>query len=232
MSRLRTVTSGVGVLVVAAGIVLSRAWVRAPQVERPLPPSPAAPEHPQPDVLDADFSPATAAEARAALGRAFGDALEAPVAFAVGDFNGDGSPDLAAAVRARAGRAAEINDGLANWTVQACDLSPAPRGGSATSPPAPVSDGERLVALVHGYGRRGWRDFEARQAYLVRTVERGPWTPRPRQGRPDLDTTTGGHGVGDVLEAPEPNSAVLYWTGGRYACRPGGPPASVRAARP
>jgi len=41
----------------------------------------------------------------------------------VGDFNGDGSEDVAVPVSPAAGRVEELNDGLANWRIQGARYS-------------------------------------------------------------------------------------------------------------
>src|SRR5262249_22316581 len=191
----------------------SRTLAQRPRAEQGPPPSPAAIEHLRPAVVDPDFSQARPGEVRATLARAFGGAVE-PVRddALVGDFNRDGSPDVAVEVHPAPGHLAEINDELANWTVQ-----------DATPPSAPdhprarplVADGERLLAILHGYGAHGWRDAQARQAYLVKNA--GVPTARPPRGAyPELGRT-GTEAAGQVLASTSPVPGVVYWTGARYA---------------
>ena len=219
MKQAHSTTLALAVMAVAAGLALSRAFARAPRVERPRPPSPAAPEELRPAVVDADFSPPRAGEAVTVLYRAFGNAVEMEgEGAAVGDFNGDGSPDLAAGVRASEAHAAEINDPLANWTVLDCTSSADPHVAK-TPPSSPtVRNREPLLAVVHGFGRRGWRDPEARQAYLMKGAPEGPWRGRSRDDYPDLDAPEA-RARGDVLAGPGSRGGIAYWTGARYVCR-------------
>jgi len=219
MKQARSTTLALAVMALAAGLALSRAFVRTPHVERPQPPSPAAPEQLRPAVVDADFSPPRAGEAVTVLYRAFGSAVEMEgEGAAVGDFNGDGSPDLAAGVRAAEAHAGEINDPVANWTVLDCASSASP--AEVRTPPSPtaVRNREPLLAVVHGFGRRGWRDPEARQAYLVKGAPEGPWRGRSRDDYPDL-AGPAARARGDVLAGASSGGGIAYWTGARYVCR-------------
>jgi len=228
MKQARSTTLALAVMALTAGLVLSGAFVRAPRVERPRPPSPAAPEQLRPAVVDADFSPPRAGEAVTVLYRAFGRAVEMEgEGAAVGDFNGDGSPDLAAGVRASEAHAAEINDPLANWTVQDCASSANPPVAKTPPSPTAVRNREPLLAVVHGFGRRGWRDPEARQAYLMKGAPEGPWRGRSRDDYPGLAAPEA-RALGDVLAGPSSPGGIAYWTGARYVCRSA---AAARSAR-
>ena len=188
-------------------------------MEHAPPPSPAAVEHLRPAVVDADFTPARPREVRAAVTLSLGRAVE-PLRDdgLVGDFNGDGAPDLAVEVRPAAGHLAEVNDEVANWTIQDCaavSASARPLGHPRVRPV--VAEDERLVAILHGYGARGWRDPGARQVYLIKNGG-GPAAAQPRRAYPELDapgTESGGH----VLTSTSPAPGVVYWTGARYAWR-------------
>lgn len=221
MTTARSTTPALALLAIAAGVVFSSALKRAPLVERPLPPSPAAPEQLRPPVVNADFSPPRAGEVTTVLYRAFGDVVEIERdASTVGDFNGDGSPDLAVDVRAVEAHAGEINDPVANWTVQDCEVSPDALAVETPPSPAMVRNHELLLAVVHGFGRRGWRDPASRQAYLVKGALEGPWTPRSRDRYPELDSPSDRQ-LGDVLAGASSAGAIAYWTGARYVCRSG-----------
>jgi hypothetical protein len=163
-------------------------------------------------------------QVRAALERVFGDALTVATdgsLYCVADLNGDGSEDLAATAAPRGGRLAEINDPFANWTIQDAEHPPPVDGGARPSPPA-AKPGDVLLAIVHGHGALGWRDREARQAYLVRGGIDLPCRP----GRPaELAALSPGASlprlVGDVLlEAGGRSGRFLYWTGARYLRHP------------
>jgi hypothetical protein len=231
MIKTRSTTSALAILAIAAGVVFSSALKRAPLVERSLPPSPAAPEQLRPPVVNPDFSPPRAGEALTVIYRAFGNTVEMERdAATVGDFNGDGSPDLAVDVRAVEAHAPEINDPLANWTVQDCDVSTIARPAKAPAAPPRVRSRELLLAVVHGYGRRGWRDPGARQAYLVKGALDGPWAGRSRDRYPGLDAPA--HQLGDVLAGSGPAGMIAYWTGARYVCRNAAAARLRVAARP
>ena len=215
----RVATLALAAVALGAGVVLSRAVVHPAQVERALPPSPAAVEHLRPAVVDPDFTPARPGEVRAAVLHAFGRAvLPLRDDGLVGDFNGDGAPDLAVEVRPAAGHLAEVNDDLANWTIQDCAAAPRPTRPTGHPRVRPVvADDERLVAILHGHGPRGWRDPEARQVYLLKNSGT-PAGAQPRPRYPGLDAP-GSETAGHVLTSASPVPGVVYWTGARYSWR-------------
>jgi hypothetical protein len=174
--------------------------------------------------------PPTAKDVQDAVHRVFGNDVfllndENP-RFVTGDFNGDRSPDLMVEVEAQPARLADINNELANWTIQSprfvyvpprnqrvVKLPPVPR-------PEQVRAGETLLAVIHGYGTAGWRDSRARQAYLLRQAIGS--SPVVEQPSPSL--------VHDFGVFPSPRQVlaeelggkpgVLYWTGATYAWHP------------
>src|SRR5262249_8281540 len=92
-------------------------------VEKPIAvatPQPAS-ETPAP----AKLPPPTRAEVESAFKRVFGNELTIDAAnsqwFIVGDFNGDGSEDLAITARPASGKLADVNSELSNWIVQDAD---------------------------------------------------------------------------------------------------------------
>jgi hypothetical protein len=194
-----------------------------PHVPRPGPVTPPP--------FAAALPPPTASEVEDGLRRAFGGTVRpagAPQVL-VGDFNGDGVEDVAVPVSPRPDRLADLNDDLANWRVQDA-LAPEPpevppASPASPTPPVPVAvrPEEVLLAVVHGYGPRGWRDQQARQCYLVRHATGAPLETRPRtdllrhaRRRPDEPKL-----AGDVILASMGTRAgFVYWTGARYAWHP------------
>jgi hypothetical protein len=198
----------------------SLAAVRRHQARPPAetPPYATLPPAPSQRPMAMKGPPPTAAEAAEALRRVFRGAVglevgEPPLG---SDFNGDGAEDLVVVVRPAIGKLAEVNEPLANWTIQdALEAEP-----SRARPP--VAADERLLAVIHGYGAQGWRNPEARQSYLVRHAAGPPFESRPRSAllrnphraaapRVDGDiilTTVGGR------------RGFVYWTAARYAWLP------------
>ena len=115
----------------------------------------------------AKLPPPTQAQVQEAFHRVFGDDLVAQsdestgrAAFIVGDFNGDQSEDLAMIVHPAAGKLDEVNNELANWTIQDADKAfIAPPGKAVVTPPKQtrprVERGEQLLAIIHGVWPRG-----------------------------------------------------------------------------
>src|SRR5262249_36054432 len=121
---------------------------------------------------EAKLPPATSPEVAEAVRRIFGDDLVlAPGdahSFIVGDFNGDGSEDVAVIARPAAGKLNDINSDLANWTIQDADkFFVAPPGKRVVTIKSPgrskISEGEEFLAIIHGFGAKGWRNPIARQ---------------------------------------------------------------------
>jgi hypothetical protein len=170
-------------------------------------------------------------EVRAALARTYKGAVvfdERVARAVVGDFNGDGSEDLAVEVSPAPGRSAELNDELSNWIVTDPHTvkPPDPRdfdphqGVQKLPPPGPRPQVERsdaLLVVLHGYQERGWRNPEALQTFLLksaagtelRTGRRTDARAAAQKRVPRL--------FGDVLyERLGNEQGFLYWTGATY----------------
>lgn len=173
------------------------------EVERePVLPAPPQVAPPSPAAL---FSPPAPGEASEALRRVFGQTVSSPEAAFAGDFNGDGSQDLAVVVRGA--RLPELNSELANWIVQ--DAQGAQDGTVRTR----VSGGDALLAVIHGYGTLGWRDADARQAYLVTNAV----GEEMRVKRVEAASRENPDRRFDVLLGRWPEGeGIVRWTGARY----------------
>jgi hypothetical protein len=97
--------------------------------------------------------------------------------FLIGDFNGDASEDICMIVNPDKARLHEINSEVANWMIKdpvagAALLDPNVEVSHAKAAANPlISDRDRLlIAVIHGYGPEGWRNVEARQAYLLKNA--------------------------------------------------------------
>jgi hypothetical protein len=85
--------------------------------------------------------------------------------FAVGDFNGDRSPDVAVVLKVAQGKTSQINQQFPPWILKDPFVTAEPG-----KPALRVLDDERLLAVIHGYGSGGWRDPQATQTYLLKNA--------------------------------------------------------------
>jgi hypothetical protein len=93
--------------------------------------------------------------------------------FIVGDFSGDQYQDLAIVVKPVDGRLEDLNSELANWIrdepLKSVLVSPVVLVHKSPGDlRVRVSQGDVLLAIIHGYGPDGWRNKEATQTYLLR----------------------------------------------------------------
>lgn len=169
------------------------------------------------------------AEVESAMARVFGDALlidrSRPQNFIVGDFNGDSSEDLAVIVRPARGKFEEINSELANWIIQDADKAflPSPhqrvvRMEKAARPA--VAEGETVLAIIHGYDARGWRDPAARQAYLVKHAAATFQGTAPSISQKAIRAMHLPVETEIIQEVRGNKKGFLFWTGGLYAWHP------------
>lgn len=200
------------------------------RVEKPVAvttphPSPAASATPIPKL-----PPPTKAEVDAAFHHVFGDDLLASTAnsqyYIVGDFNGDGSEDLAVIARPVNGKLDEVNSELANWILQDADKAFIPPSSkTVVVPPRQerphIESGEQVLAIIHGFGPQGWRSPDARQAYIVKHagapfLGTAPSVSQKAIRAMHLPVET------DIIKQVRNNKkGFLFWTGGVYAWHPG-----------
>lgn len=171
-------------------------------------------------------------EARAVVARVYKGAVtpdEREGWTIVGDFNGDGSEDLAARVRAAPGRVDELNDDLANWIISDPQKvqPPDPRkfdphqGVQKLTPLAErprVAAADSLLVVIHGFKEQGWHSPEASQTYLLRDAAGADLRA---QSRKDARFTTMGQNpprlMGDVIrQTLNGKQGFLYWNGATY----------------
>lgn len=196
-------------------------------VEKPIPlgtPAPArAPEAP------VKMPPPTKADVENAVHRIFGDDLVlergGAVAFIIGDFNGDNSEDVAVIARPAPGKVTDVNSELSNWTIQDADKYFMPALNqrvvkAPNIPPGKVSDGEEVLAIIHGYGPRGWRNPDARQAYLVKHAAATFVGTAPSVSQKAIRAMHLPVQTDIILQVRNNQRGFLFWTGGAYAWHP------------
>lgn len=149
--------------------------------------------------------------------------------FVVGDFNGDGSQDIAVVVKPGKGMLPELNSEYANWIredpVEVGKLAAHAHEQQSIKKrkPTVVTARDNLLAVIHGYQAAGWRDPKATQTYLLKNAVGEKLSAQSsasllsdtanRQQLPRLR--------GDVIrETLNGIPGLLYWTGARYAWHP------------
>ena len=120
----------------------------------------------------------TLAEVKDVIKRVYQDALivdtARPPSFVVGDFNWDGSPDIAVAARPAEGKLNEINSEVANWIVEDPRKVQMPDFASGVSRLSPsralVEKRDTVLAVIHGNGPSGWRAPQTSHFYLLKNA--------------------------------------------------------------
>jgi hypothetical protein len=177
-----------------------------------------------------DATPPAPDEARAAVERVYKRAVvidkDHPGPLVVGDFNGDGSEDIAIAVRPVAEMLGEINSEFANWIVE--DPRRFAPSDTPTTVKPPLSESGRvkveqrdaLLAIIHGYGRDGWRSTEATQSYLLKNAAGDGMRAVPLRSFPSALKVKqkGANSKADIISEKLAGVAgFLYWASGKYA---------------
>jgi hypothetical protein len=238
--RRRTSALVFGLGLLSAAILLSACATRngkgttsepAPRVESSAEP-PAklfALASPTPSSTQADrpSTPPNPTEIRDTIARVFEKAATPDSShseFAVGDFNGDGSEDLAVAIKPSENSLAEINNELANWLLEDPRTVVISTASTVRPPPAkPVraEKGDSLLAIIHGVGAQGWRNPEAKQTFLLKNGAGSNMTVLAAKDlraskKPNLPPLRGD----TISETVGGKAGMLFWTGAKYAWHP------------
>ena len=176
-----------------------------------------------------DLSPPRPDEIRLAVARVYETAVkldEQSVGRAiVGDFNGDGSADIAVVVRPTAEQLAEVNSEVANWIVEdphavvVPDMTKTVHHLPASEERAVIGAGDTLLAIIHGHEQAGWRNPNAKQSYLLKNAVGSGMKPQSREEAASAIAKAKMHPRlrGDVIkETLGTETGMLYWTGGKY----------------
>ncbi len=177
---------------------------------------------PSPSPASKSSAPPNPTEIRDTVARVFDKAATPDMSrepnFAIGDFNGDGSEDLAVAIKANEGSLGDINNELANWSLEDPRSIPNPTLANRVPPNkrARAEKGDTLLAIIHGVGAEGWRAAEAKQTYVLKNgagsqlqTQSSAAARKARQKVPTLR--------GDVLnETIGGRSGFVFWTGAKY----------------
>ena len=190
-----------------------------------------------------DSSPAattvapTTAEVNAAVTRVFGNLVVIDGDFVSADLNGDRSEDLVVPVTVVRGKLPQITDELANWSVQDILESnlPPPHVRTFTYTKrsrAHINQRDPLLAIIHGYGAAGWRNPEARQAYLLVHAAGGKLSTASIHDLEVLGMSLPRASLNPVLalvEKIDDRHRAIYWTGAQYAAAEASPHSALMA---
>lgn len=173
--------------------------------------------------------PPTFIEAEAALRRVYQQIVtpdkNRPASFVVGDFNGDGSEDIAVAVAAAKGKLAEINSEFANWivvdpkTVALPDQKKVVQPLPQTSGPPKIAEQDALLAIIHGHKQEGWRNSQATQAYLLKGAAGEEMRVVALKDFPGALKVrkNGSKSIADIIvQKLAGRAGFLYWIDGKY----------------
>ena len=163
-------------------------------------------------------SPPTLSEVNEAVTRIFKQAATVDSAsspnFFAGDFNGDKSTDIAVILKPVAGKLGEMNQQFPPWILRDPFVRPRP-----DTPPMRIAENEVLLAMIHGYGPKGWRDPAATQTYLLKNsvgqdLKAQTKTEVANANKGNSSPRLAGDLIGETLQG---KSGYLYFDGAQYS---------------
>jgi hypothetical protein len=131
-------------------------------------PAPVSAQAAQPQQMP-KLPPPQTNEVQEAVKRVFKEAVlidtNSKPSFIVGDFNGDHSQDIAVVLKPASDKIGALNEEFPKWILR--DLAgPNP----PASPRLRIAANDKLLAIIHGYDTKGWRDDHATQTYLLKNA--------------------------------------------------------------
>ena len=209
----------------AIGVVAGWVWSQRRAVHLEQPPTTMAPSEATPTPPAVPPRAPDPADVKAKVGQLFGPVVTwSGGPFAAGDFNADGSQDLAVVVQpSDVGR---LNQEPSNWILQDPVAARSRKPGALVSRPKVAA--EPVLVMVHGYEARGWRSPEAQQTYVLSGVAGADLRSVPiRTAAAEAQMTVAEGREGEVLvERLRSGRGFLYWSGALYEWIPL-PPASA-----
>ena len=163
-------------------------------------------------------SPPAAGEVSEAVTRIFKHAATIDSAnspnFLAGDFNGDNSTDIAVILKPVAGKLDEMNQESPPWILRDPFV-----GSKPGAPSMRIAENELLLAVIHGYGPKGWRNPEATQTYLLKN---SVGQDVRAQTKTEVANANKGNSsprlAGDLIaETIQGKSGYLYFDGAQYS---------------
>jgi hypothetical protein len=203
-------------IVVCCLSVVSCSSDKKPLAEAP-PPGPAAVLE-GPPTAAAKLPPPELDQVQEAVKRVFKESAiidqNQKPSFIAGDFNGDLSEDIAVIVKPTPEKLSDMNKEFSPWLLRD------PFGTHETGTPRlGVAASDVLLAVIHGFGDKGWRDPEATQTFLLKNAAGSEL--ETRAGKDFLTANQGkklptlrGDLIGEVIAG---KSGYLYYAGATYS---------------
>lgn len=208
--------TGFFILVLSCWLTCGCSAGSKPQREAP-PPTPAAAVA-EPHVEVSQLPPPELPQVQEAVKRVFKEAAlvdsSQKPAFVAGDFNGDQSQDIAVILKPAPEKLAEMNQEFSPWLFRDPLGNP-----ESNTPRLRVAETDLLLAVIHGFGAKGWRDPEATQTYLLKNVAGSSMEAHESK---DFIATNKGKKLpmlhGDLIaETIGGKPGYLYFSGATYA---------------
>ncbi|MEP6922061.1 MAG: hypothetical protein ABI967_13125 [bacterium] len=214
VSLSHVLSTRLALITVICAFLLSCETPDKPQVEAP-PATVVQADQPKPAQ---SLPPADLRAVQEAVGRVFKDTVVLDPSrnpnFIAGDFNGDGSPDIAVVLKPAPESLSALNEEFPTWILR--DLS---ASDQSHVPRLRVAANEVLLAVIHGYGADGWRDPQATQTYLIKNaVGSGLKKHQAKEVTAANQRKTMPRLNGDVIsEVLGGTSGYVYYAGATYA---------------